>query len=158
MVHQVKDIQIDHVLARLACTTQDNVFDELVKALVSGTRTRLSEHRLLEDMIEMEKIQPSGIGCGVAIPFLRMPYLQKAHKALATLQTPLAMNTPDGQDVDIICAVLVPESEGNTSLRRLSRITRFFKNEDLCNRMREMKTSDDLRGLLMNPDGWLLAA
>lgn len=95
---------------------------------------------------------------GTAIICLPSDSVNERRMCLATLETPVRLHDNHRNETDIVCVLFVPTSEGNTHLRALSRLSRLFRDDGLCDRLREAKDADALRAFMMDPDGWLMAA
>jgi len=87
-----------------------------------------------------------------------MRRIQSPFTMLMTIDKPSNHETPDGSPVDLYCLLISPLSDGPIHLRRLSRLSRLMKNETLHKRIRETQDSDVIRSLLLDPEGWLMAA
>lgn len=117
-------------------------------------------HDLGERLHDKENNLSSHIGDGVSMLDLQIPLLQNRgrFKALVTLCQPIAANTPDKKNIDIVCFVLSPESDVAYHLHSVSRITRLFKQNIFLQKLREARDEDTIRSLLIDPEGWLMAA
>jgi PTS system nitrogen regulatory IIA component len=78
---------------------------------------------------------------------------------LATLAREIDdFKSADDQPVNLVAFILSPETDGPLHLRRLSRTSRMLKNETLRKRLQEAKDELAIRSLLIDPEGWVLAA
>ncbi|MAF97360.1 MAG: PTS sugar transporter subunit IIA, partial [Micavibrio sp.] len=64
----------------------------------------------------------------------------------------------DMRGVRLFAMVLSPLREGPLHLRRVSRVVRLLKNEDLQMRLLEAEDEMQMQSLLVNPEGWMIAA
>lgn len=150
------NIGIDAALPRNKAMTKEQVFDSL--AGLAADRTSYPKQKIIDRLIEKEQVSLSGVGGGVAIPHLKIKGLESRFVALTTLNNPIDFKALDEKPADLVCMLLSPESDGGLHLRGLSRISRLFRNEEFCEKLREAKDEATLMSLFMNPDGWLLAA
>ena len=151
-----KDLTFDLVLPRLKFVSSKQVLMEFARD--AAKNLQLSESLLFEKLWEQEQASSSGIGGGVAIVHLKAVGPQRPFVILATLDREIDFNAIDGAPVNIAAFVLSPESDGPLHLRRLSRISRLLSNEILQKRILEARDELAVRSLLIDPDGWLLAA
>jgi PTS system nitrogen regulatory IIA component len=54
--------------------------------------------------------------------------------------------------------LLSPERDGPLHLRRLSSLSRLFKCDALVTKIKDAKDETTIRSLLIDPQGWMLAA
>lgn len=151
-----QDLHFDVVLPRLKLVSYKQVLMAFAKQ--AEKQLGVSATRLFDLLMEKETEASSGIGDGVAIPQLQVRGPQQSFTVLATLERPLDFNAVDNQPVDVVCLVLSPENDGPCHLRRLSRISRLLKNETLHSKLRDAGDEQAMRALLIDPEGWLMAA
>lgn len=150
------DIHFDAVLPRIGAGSARQVLSIL--AHEAAKKTCVSASFLFWNLWENEHLEPSGIGDSVAVAQLQIAGPQKAIKILATLKHGVDFGACDGLPVDLACLVISPAGDGPLHLRRLSRVSRLLKNDILHKRLLEANDSDAIRSLLIDPEGWLLAA
>lgn len=151
-----RDLQFDVVLPRLKVVSYKQVLLEFSRR--AEKHLGISARALFDLLQEKENEATSGVGEGVAIPTLQVRGPQQAFTMLVTLERPVECNAVDNQPVDVVCLVLSPENEGPFHLRRLSRVSRLLKNETLHSKLRDAHDVEAMRALLIDPEGWLLAA
>lgn len=151
-----QDVEIDSILPVIKATTPKQVLQELSEAaaLKSGTNAQ----QIFEILAHKEERESSGVGQGIAIPHAKIRHLPHPVTVLARLATPVSFDSVDEHPVDIACLILSPEREGPLHLRRLSRLSRLLKNKELHSKIVETNDGQTIRSLLMDPDGWTLAA
>lgn len=149
-------IQIDAAIPNLKAANKQQVFRALAQRAAQDMGC--SQDMLVERLMEREEQSNAGIGDGVAIPHLKAHGIPRRFVIIANLINPVEFGAIDDQPVDLVCMLLSPSSHGGLHLRGLSRISRLFKNKELCQKLREAHDEDTMRALFLNPDGWLLAA
>ncbi len=149
-------IQIDTAVPQLKAGNKEQVLRALAQK--ASFVTGCSEDLLFARLCEQEQQSSSEIGDGVAVAHFKTPAVSGRYVGLATLKNPIKFSAADEQDVDLVCILISPEDHGGLHLRGLSRISRAFKNEDLCYKLRDAKDEETMQSLFENPDGWLLAA
>jgi len=83
---------------------------------------------LFRRLIARERLGSTGIGFGIAIPHCRISNCAHATGALITLKQPIAFDAIDGQDVDILFAMLVPENAHSEHLDTLSSLVKSLND------------------------------
>ncbi|MEM6811272.1 MAG: PTS sugar transporter subunit IIA [Pseudomonadota bacterium] len=109
-------------------------------------------------LMTAEKEENSFIGNGIAIPHMRLERLTKPMIVLAKLNNPIESAEQDMQPVDLVCLVLSPDYEGPKHLQRLAIVSRYFKDEQFVEHLRQCKTADDIRNVLQVTNNQRLAA
>jgi len=151
-----RDLHFDLVLPHLKVVSYKQILMEF--STIAEKHLGISGEKLFQLLLSQEEKSSSGIGENVAIPHLQVRGPQKPFTIMATLDRPVNCNAIDNQPVDLVCLVLSPESEGPFHLRRLSRISRLLKNEKLHKKLQEANDKQAIQTLLIDPEGWLLAA
>ena len=151
-----RDVEIDHIITNAKTPNKKSVLHFLADFIAS-------EHDFSAAMVEEELIihearDNSGIGDGVAIPTILLSNLKQPMTILIKLEEPIDFDTIDQDPVDLICLVASPLQEKQHHLRRLSRITRLFRNSDLISKIRETRDQETIKALIHSPDGWMIAA
>lgn len=142
-------IAFDTILPALGSATASQALHSVAAAAARALDR--NEKLLLERLAQKEGFSPSAVGGGVAIPHLRMSGLDRPFLVFARLQNPVDFHAPDSIPVDLVCLVLSPESLGNADhLRRLARVSRLFKDQGLCTRLRTVEDESGVRALLLD--------
>ena len=117
---------------------------EQVSTMLAGSSPQLSGHAIFDALISREKLGSTGLGKGVAIPHGRISGLSEPVCAFVRLITPVDFDAADGQPVDLIFALLVPEESTEEHLQVLSTIAEIFSNKSICALLRECSDGDCL--------------
>jgi len=110
---------------------------EHVSELLGSSSTQVTQQAIFDALVNREKLGSTGLGKGVAIPHGRMSGLTEPVCALVRLVTPVDFDAADGQPVDLIFALLVPEDSTEEHLQVLSTIAEIFSNKNICALLRE---------------------
>lgn len=143
-------IEFDCILARLGAANARQALQTLAAAAARALDR--NEKLLFESLMRRERAGCSAVGGGVAIPHLRMSGLDRPFLAFARLETGVPFErAPDPLPVDLICLVLSPESTGQADhLRRLARVSRLFRDQALCHRLRGAEEDSAVRALMLD--------
>ncbi len=112
-----------------------------------GRDTNADMTWIADQLLQSEQREASGIGGGVAIPHLKSTPLAIPHLVLAKLAAPLDFGALDGEPVDLVCAVLSPQMDGVLHLRRLSRVTRLFRESFVLEKLRNAQSEAEMAEL-----------
>jgi PTS system nitrogen regulatory IIA component len=141
---KIMDILVkDAVLLDLASGTKQEALAEMAGAL-AREEGGLEEGRLLDVLLEREKLQSTGIGEGVAIPHGRMPGLGRLVATFARSRQGVDFESIDGQATHLFFLLVVPEHSGGQHLKALARISRFFRDAAFRERLLSAEQLDDV--------------
>jgi nitrogen PTS system EIIA component len=118
-----------------SCRSKRQVLRELAReaARLEG----LDEQRLLDALMEREKLGTTGIGHGIAIPHARLDELDHMVGVFARLDQPVDFESLDDEPSDLIFLLLAPNAADTDSLKALARISRVLRNPGTRRRLRE---------------------
>ncbi len=118
-----------------------------------GDDTEL-ERRIYDSLCARERLGPTALGHGVAIPHGRIPGLATPAGAFLKLADPLDFDAADGQPIDLVFALVVPEHFSQQHLMLLSQLAEMFSDAEFCARLRATHDSTELHAVLSE---WQLA-
>jgi len=104
----------------------------------------LSDMHVLDALINRERLGSTGIGDGVALPHARMPSLTEPAAVMISLKTGVDYDSVDGQKVDLIVGLLVPEDCNDAHLKILRALAIRFSNTDYRDALRGATTNKEL--------------
>ena len=119
-------IKPDAVLAALRVNGKKQALQEMSEraALVSGLPAR----EIFDALLQRERLGATGIGDGVAIPHGKLVKCEQIFGVFARLDRPIDFAAPDGLPVDLILALIAPESAGADHLKALAMSARLLRN------------------------------
>ena len=97
-----------------------------------------------------ERLGSTGIGHGIAIPHGRCPRLEQPRGVLLRLEPAVEFGAADGQAVDLVFAMAVPDHYTHQHLLLLSCLAERFSNADFRTALRSADDADAMRALLMD--------
>ena len=98
-----------------------------------------------------EKLASTGIGHGVAFPHGRVPSLEHTRGAFLRLSEPVDFGAVDGEPVDLVLAMAVPEHALQEHLQQLAELAERFGDPDFRRELRRARDTDGLRRCLLGP-------
>ena len=131
------------VLLDLDSSGKEAALRELARSL-AVTEPRLDAARLLEVLLERERLQSTGIGDGVAIPHGKLPGLEDLVASFARSRVGVDFDSIDGQKTHLFFLLVVPEHAGGKHLKALARISRFFRDASFRKALEEAETREDV--------------
>ena len=88
----------------------------------------------------------------MAIPHARVAGITRSIGTMMTLATPINYESADKQDVDIVFGLLVPEESSEYHLQHLARLAALFRDEAICQQIRETNDPEKLFDLVLAID------
>jgi PTS system nitrogen regulatory IIA component len=126
------------VVGQLVGTSAQAVLAELARPL--ATTHKLDAQRLLDTLVEREKLGSTGIGDGIAIPHGKVPGLPVLMASFGRSIKGVDFSAIDGRPTYLFFTLFAPENSAGAHLKALARISRIFKNPAF--RESIMKASD----------------
>ncbi len=135
------------ILSTVRATSKKQALQELAThaAKISGQ----NERAIFDVILERERLGTTGIGRGVAIPHGKLPGLDRPYGVFAKFEQPIDFEAVDDQTVDMVFLLLAPENAGADHLKALARISRMFRDPEMCKKLRAAKDDSALCKLLL---------
>lgn len=141
---KITDILVrDAVVLDLTGRTKGDVLAEMARALAAA-EPAVDEQRLLEVLVERERLQSTGIGESVAIPHGKLPGIPRLLASFARSRAGVDFEAIDGQPTHLFFLLVVPEQSGGQHLKALARISRFFRDATFRKRLLEAESRDEV--------------
>jgi PTS system nitrogen regulatory IIA component len=146
----VEFLRADAVIASLAGQTGQVVLSELCRPLASTQRA--DAQKLLETLLDREKLGSTGIGEGVAIPHGKVPGLPGLMASFGRSVAGIDFRAIDGRPTHLFFALFAPENSAGAHLKALARISRIFKNSAFREAIMRARTADEVYRLIEAED------
>ena len=122
-------LPLNHVLLDLDVSSKKRLFEQI--GLLFENSRQIPRSRVFDSLFDREKLGSTGLGYGVAIPHGRIKTLKEPVCAFVRTAAPIAFESPDGQPVNLVFAMLVPEHANETHLELLSELAQMFSDNTL---------------------------
>ena len=139
-------ISVEDVVLDLRPEGKTRLLKEL--SVLASRRIGVQAGEIVSVLSTREKLGSTGLGLGVAIPHAKMRGLQRPFGLLARLQARCPFEAIDGQDVDIVVLLLMPEASPQEHLNVLAKIARLLRDETAVARLRGAADAESLHGVL----------
>jgi PTS system nitrogen regulatory IIA component len=126
-------LPLNHVVLDLEVSSKKRLFEQI--GLVFENSRQIPRARVFDSLFDREKLGSTGLGYGVAIPHGRMKNLKETLCAFVRTQAPVPFESPDGQPVRLVIAMLVPEHATEAHLELLSELAQMFSDAGLRERL-----------------------
>jgi PTS system nitrogen regulatory IIA component len=115
-------------------------------AEVVAATARTDVDALAMALLKREELGSTGVGRGVAIPHARMPDIARPVAALAILERPIDFDAIDGQPVDVVFLLVMPDND--SALAALSAVSRLLRQEEITKALRRAQLPAEVHRLL----------
>ena len=115
---------------------------EQAAQLLAGNAEEPGAEQIFERLLERERLGSTGLAGGVALPHARMPGIEDSRGAFLQLADAVEFDALDGEPVDLVFALLVPENANEEHLQLLARLAAMFNEEPLRNRLRAAEAEE----------------
>ena len=122
-----KLLPAQNVLLDLDVSSKKRVFEHA--GLVFENNHNIARSQVFDSLFAREKLGSTGLGRGIAIPHGRIKGLKEAVGALIRMREPIPFDAPDGQPVNLIFVLLVPERATDLHLQILSELAQMFSDQ-----------------------------
>jgi nitrogen PTS system EIIA component len=131
-----------NIVLDLDVTSKKRLFEQA--GLLFENNQGVARSLVFDSLFARERLGSTGLGQGVAIPHGRIKGLKEAVGAFVRLATPVAFDAPDGNPVNLVFVLLVPEQATEQHLQILSELAQLFSDRELRERLASDKDSSNL--------------
>lgn len=131
----------------LRASSKKQLLQEL--AARAAERFDLDAREVFEALMDRERLGPTAMGRGVAIPHARLKSAPRIMGYFARLDKGVDFDAADGQPVDLVFLLLAPEDAGADHLRALARVSRLLRDEGRCAKLRSTTDANALYAILV---------
>ena len=118
-----------NVILDLDVSSKKRVFEQV--GLLFENNHQIARSQVFDSLFAREKLGSTGLGQGIAIPHGRIKGLKEAVGALVRMKQPIPFDAPDGQAVNLIFVLLVPDRATDVHLQILSELAQMFSDREL---------------------------
>jgi PTS system nitrogen regulatory IIA component len=147
----------DRVVGDLHVPSKKRLLERAAR-LLAGEGGAAFERAAYEALVAREHLGSTGLGQGVAIPHGRVPGDSPPTAAFLRLKHPVEFDAPDGEPVDLVLALLVPEHFTDQHLSLLAQVAELFSRADVVAGLRLAPDSQALYRFLVERTGQLSTA
>ncbi len=103
--------------------------------LLSASDAAQAEH-IFARLLARERLGSTGLADGVALPHARLPDLVHSRGSFIRLRQAIDFDSEDGQPVDLVFVLLVPDTAHQDHLRLLAQLAALFRDAAVCRQLR----------------------
>lgn len=133
----------DRIGADIRVSSKKRLLEQLA-GLLAGDLGAGVERAIFEALVAREHLGSTGLGQGVAIPHGRVGGELPPTAAFMRLKNPIDFDAPDGQPVDLVLALVVPDHFTDQHLALLAQVAELFSHEEVCEELRAARDAQQL--------------
>ncbi|OPX20570.1 MAG: PTS fructose transporter subunit IIA [Desulfobacca sp. 4484_104] len=142
------------IIADLQAKDKKGAVEELAATLVSADKT-LSQAKVVEVLLERERLGSTGIGDNIAIPHGKLKNLGQLVISFGRSRTGVNFDSMDGKPTHLFFLLMAPENSVGIHLRALAKISRMLKNPSFRQKLMEASDAEQIYSLIAEEDALL---
>jgi PTS system nitrogen regulatory IIA component len=135
-----------NVILGLEVTSKKRVFEHV--GLLFENALGIGRGHVFDALFARERLGSTGLGHGIAIPHGRIKGLREAAGAFVRTKAPIAFEAPDGNPVQLIFVLLVPEKATDLHLQILSELAQMFSDKEMRAQLAALLDARDVQRLI----------
>lgn len=138
-------LPVENILLDAESASKKRVFERV--SLLFENNCQIASGKVYESLFEREKLGSTGLGQGIAIPHGRIKNLRDAVAAFVKTDNPIPFDAPDGQPVNLIFVLLVPERATELHLQLLGELAQMFSDREFREKLQGSGNPDMIHQL-----------
>jgi PTS system nitrogen regulatory IIA component len=139
------------IIQNLRSTSKKGVLEELSDVLVEGGKLP-DRDKVVEVLLDREKLGSTGIGDGIAIPHGKMKGIKDLVISFGRSTKGINFESIDNKPTHLFFLLVAPENSAGIHLKALARISRLLKDPSFRSRLMEAKDRLDLFTIIAEED------
>lgn len=124
----------ENVVLDVPATSKKRALEQV--ALLLENNQGLERAGVFDSLFARERLGSTGLGHGVAIPHGRIKNISKPSAAFVRLAQPVSFDAPDGEPVDLLLVIVVPEEATQQHLDILAEVARRLSEDSVIESLR----------------------
>ncbi|MDX1403223.1 MAG: PTS sugar transporter subunit IIA [Woeseiaceae bacterium] len=141
-------IRPDSVLCNVTARSKKHSL-EILSELLTRPFPDISNEEVFAKLVERERLGCTSLDKGIAFPHCRLDGVQQSSGALIKLLEPVDFDAVDGEDVDLVFGLLVPNDIDDAGHAEIGDIAEYLRDDSLRERLRSANSSRDLHEALI---------
>jgi PTS system nitrogen regulatory IIA component len=139
-------LPVSNVIVDLDVTSKKRVFEHV--GLLFENSLRMGRGQVFDALFARERLGSTALGHGIAIPHGRIKGLREAAGAFVRTKAPIPFEAPDGNPVQLIFVLLVPEKATDLHLQILSELAQMFSDKEMRTQLAGMPDAPQVQRLI----------
>jgi nitrogen PTS system EIIA component len=132
----------NQVMVDVKATDKSRLLEQL--STEAAAATSLGAGEVVREIAKREELGSTGVGNGVALPHARLPSLKVPFALLARLRHPVDFDAIDGEPVDIVVLLLLPDTGDGAKGNALACVARALRDGETLRQIRSARSGETL--------------
>jgi PTS system nitrogen regulatory IIA component len=141
----------DCIIPSLKAKKKREVLDEMVRNL-SDKAINLNREKLLEVLLDREKLGSTGIGYGVAIPHARVKDLDYIIVSFGRSMDGIDFQSMDNKPAHLFFLIFAPEDSTTVHIKVLARISQLLKDPNFRDKLMKASSKEEIFRIIVEDD------
>lgn len=146
MNHLSRILPAGNIVLDMPATSKKRAFEQA--GLLFENHHGLARSTVFDSLFSRERLGSTALGQGVAVPHGRVKGLTEVLSAFVRLAQPVPFDAPDGQPVNLLMFLLVPEAATQQHLDILAELAQLLSNKSLRDRLATEQDPNIVHALL----------
>ena len=139
------------IITNLEAKSKPEVIEELAER-ISSVFTNINQERLVEVLMEREKLCSTAVDSGVAIPHAKLSGISNIIAGFGRSAAGIDFDSLDAKKTHLFIVVIAPEHSTGSHIQLLARISKIFRNPELRAEIMECESQDDIYEAITRED------
>jgi PTS system nitrogen regulatory IIA component len=140
----------DCIMTDLKARSKNDLLEEMAACV--GPGLGLDAGRVLDALLDRERLGSTGIGHGVAIPHGRIKGLNGIRVFFGRSRRGVDFNSIDGAPVNLVFMIVAPENSAAAHLKLLAAISHLLKNQEFRSNLLGAGNAPEIYRLIVDAD------
>lgn len=141
----------DFILTDLKSRKKTELLEEMISS-ISEKVGGLDGKKVLETVIERERLGTTGIGNGIAIPHGKVKGVNEIRVFFGRSKKGIDFDSMDKMPVYLFFMILAPENSAAAHLKILASISHLFRNQDLMANLMKAESRSEIYEIIAEAD------
>ena len=141
----------ESILPEMQTTNKKGALEELAKTLVPGS-DGLELSKVMEVLLDRERLGSTGIGDNIAIPHGKLPQLTQLVLSFGRSLKGVDFDSMDGKPSHLFFMLLAPANSAGLHLKALAKISRMLMSQAFRDNLMKAKGAEEIFRLVAERD------
>ncbi|MGB1110162.1 MAG: PTS sugar transporter subunit IIA [Gammaproteobacteria bacterium] len=142
-------LNVDRILVDPDISSKKRLLENTAQ-LIADSTAAMTRAEVFDSLISRERLGSTGLGNGIALPHGRSATADKAYASFIRLKEAVTYDAIDGQPVDLVFGLVIPEGGNEDHLQVLAQLAEMFSNQSVVEALRKAKSSDQVHETIAN--------
>lgn len=144
-------LEVKTIVTSLDSTTKKDVIGELAGS-ISSTHSNINPERLVEALLEREKLCSTAVDSGVAVPHAKISGITDIVLGFGRSLEGIVFDSLDKQPTHFFITLIAPEDTTSTHIQMLARISKIFKDPELRSKLLQCESEQEIYEAIISED------